>query len=139
MGGSPPLALDAVAELEEELGVDVRVASLTLALTRVDVLVPTSGRSGSLDAYRYGTSGAFGGRGFSGPTPVAADPGDLREGAAFDPDDAGLEHLDAVVDDARAVAALPGAWVARVEVRRDATAGEPRTTVTVSDGLRTAA
>lgn len=128
LGADLPLA--AVAALEDEVGADVALRSMSVnrALVTMEVLVP--GTDDQLDRYSYGTSGLYGGEGLSDPIPVSGvgDPAALRR-ALFRPQRIALADLDAIVDDAIARADLEGGYAQSVYI--DRSTGE-RATIAVN-------
>lgn len=119
-------ALDAVAA---EAGVDpLPVETLTAELAQVVVVVgPEEARP--REAYRYGTSGLYGGRGVERtdtPGGVELDP--------FPADEVDAAGVDAALAAARA--GRPGWWVDSLVVARPAPGQPPLVTVTLTDGAR---
>ncbi len=132
-GGGITSALldDAIAAVAEETGTDpLQVHSVTARLAQVTIVVPATDGSGGREAWTYGTSGLYGGKGLEGPA-VAEEP-------AFGtfPLAAGAIDVDALAATARDEAG-PGRWVDAVTVARPAEGAEPITTVVVTDGATT--
>ncbi|HEU5151852.1 MAG TPA: hypothetical protein VFU19_15245 [Iamia sp.] len=128
-GGGVTTALvdEAIAAVAAETGADPLVVhAVTATLARVTVVVPAADGAGR-EAWTYGTSGLYGGRGLEGP-----DRPDEPGGEPF-PVAVGDLDVDGATAAARA-AAGPGLWVASVTIGRPATGGEPATTVAVDDG-----
>lgn len=133
------LLADAVDAVEEDLDVDeirLRAVDVKPGAVTLQVQVPTDPEE--LDTYRFGSSGRYGGRGLSGPTPVARGPGDQPlDEQLFDPDTAGFAHFDAMVAEALQAAEVERGWASGATIGR---AGDGAvTTVTVTNERRTAA
>ncbi|MBN2624348.1 MAG: hypothetical protein JXA83_13310 [Acidimicrobiales bacterium] len=134
------LLTDAVDAIEADLGVDeLRVQSFEVRPGYVIVQVQVPADPEALDVYRFGSSGLYGGRGLTGPTPVPrrADAPPL-DGLVFAPEDAGLDAFDDMVDEALEVAELDGGYATDAAVRQ-APSGDigPVTGVTVTDDRST--
>lgn len=133
------LVLDALEAVEDELGTDdVRLRSLDVRPGYVTLEVQVPHAPDELDAYRYGSSGRYGGRGLGEARPVprnAAEP-PLAE-QLFSPAEAGLGDLDAVVDEALAAAEVRGGYTSDASVRRVPGGAGPVITVTVTNERRT--
>lgn len=113
------LVVGAVEAVMDDLGADdIELRSLTASPARVTMEVRVPGTE-NLDAYSFGTSGLYGGRGLDGPRPltVSADAPPL-ETQVFLASNAGLDRFDEMVDTALAEASLPGGYVDGATVRR---------------------
>jgi hypothetical protein len=123
------LPVEAIEALEEELGGEIALRSMTInrGVVQVEVLVP--GTTDQLDNYRYGSSGLYGIKGLSDPTPVTGvgSAEELRS-TLFRPERIALDDLDAVVDDALDEADIDGGYVQTVHISRSGR----RPTITVS-------
>ncbi len=133
------LVLDAVDTVEAELGVEaVELRLVTLAPSQVHMEVRVPGTERDVDSWSYGTSGLYGGRGLSGPDPVAVSAGGPPiETLLFRPADARLDRFDATVDEAIAQAALDGGYAQSATISRPGGGQGPVTTVTVTDDRAT--
>lgn len=129
------LALGAVDAVREELRTDdVDVRSLTLSPGRAALEVRVDGPTEALDAYHYGTSGLYGGKGLDGPTPVQLSPdGPSLDDQVFPAGSAGLERLNDMVDEARRQADLRGGYVDRVTISRPNDVPDPVINIIVTD------
>lgn len=113
------LPLEALVAVEEEVGDEVvlRSMSVNLGSVTIDVLVP--GTNDELDSYTYGTSGLYGGGGLSDPRPVTGvgRARDLRR-QLFRPERVAFDDLDAMVDQAIAEADLPEGYAQNISINR---------------------
>lgn len=134
------LVADAVDAIEADVGVDeVRVRSVDVSPGYVVVQVQVPSDPDELDTYRFGAAGRYGGRGLSGPHPVARGAGEPPlDTQVFVPEAAGIGRLDDMVDQAIEAADLPGGWAEGASVRMPPGGGAgPVTTVTVTNDRRT--
>ena len=117
LGGD--LALEAIAALEDELGEDLALRSLTMSVGQVGMQVRVPGTDDQLDNYQYGSSGLYGSGGLSEPNPVTGvgSAGELRR-SLFRPERIAFDELDQMVDEAIATADLEGGYAQSVRVDR---------------------
>lgn len=134
------LVADAVDAIEDDLDVDgvhLRAVDVRPGLVTLQVQVPTD--PDELDTYQFGSSGRYGIRGLSDPTPVARGPGEPPlESQLFAPDTAGFERFDAMVAEALDAAEVDGGYAERASIIRTGAGGGPVTAVTVTNERRTA-
>lgn len=138
-GLSQDTVLDAVVAVADDQATDpVQLRSITISPARVSMEVRVPGSAEDVDAYAYGTSGLYGGRGLDGPTPVARSSTETPlESSVFTAEAAGVRVFDRMVDSAIEEADLPGGYATGATVRRPSAGAEPLTTVTVTDERRT--
>ncbi len=113
------LPLEAIEVLEEELGGEIALRSMTVnrGVVQLEVLVP--GTTDQLDNYRYGSSGLYGIKGLSDPTPVTGiGSGEQLRPTLFRPERIALADLDAIVDDALDEADVEGGHAQTVHISR---------------------
>ena len=138
-GLSREVVLDAVAAVADEQGeATPQLRSVSVVPSHVALEVRVPGTTEDLDAYDYGTSGLYGGRGLDGPEPVArSSTEESLESSVFTAEDAGVRRFDTMVDTALDEADLPGGYASGATISRPAATGDPQTVVTVTNRRRT--
>ncbi|HMG45575.1 MAG TPA: hypothetical protein VK611_29855 [Acidimicrobiales bacterium] len=138
-GLSQEVLLDAVAAVADDQGeATPRLRSVSVVASHVALEVMVPGTTEDLDAYDFGTSGMFGGRGLDGPEPVArSSTEESLESTVFTAEAAGLRRFDAMVDAALEEADLARGHASGATIARPAAGTDPQTTITVSDRRRT--
>ncbi|HEV7722018.1 MAG TPA: hypothetical protein VGO60_12060 [Iamia sp.] len=128
-GGITTHLVDAAVEaVAEETGRDpLPVHSITATLAQVTIVVPSADGSPGRDAWTYGTSGLYGGRGLTGPAVAGESAGGIFAVATGDLD---VDTAGATARDAGG----PGTWVESVTVARPGEGAEPVVSVVVTDG-----
>jgi hypothetical protein len=138
-GLSQQQVLDGITAIEHRLGVHrLELRSINVQPATVDYEVEVPGSIEDLDAYVYGTSGGYGGRGLRGPSPVPRSSSEPSlEAQVFTADQAGVAGLDDIVDAARHEADLPGGYAVSATLMRREGASGPLTSVQVTNVRRT--
>jgi len=116
----------------------VRLVSVTVQPARVAVDAQVPRTTDDVDAYTFGSSGMYGGKGLGGPQPVHRSSTDQPlESSTFDVTDAGVGRFDRMVDRAIDAAHLPGGYATGATISRPLAGQPPQTVVTVTNRRRT--
>jgi hypothetical protein len=108
------LPLEALAELEEELGEPPIVSGMYISLNSVSIEALVPGTDNELDDWIFNSGGLV-----TGPTPVTGvAPAEELRRTLMDPSRLAIDELDEIVDDALAEADLEDGYAQNISINR---------------------